>query len=117
MNTTDRTRKKARADRTEGLSEERELERAYGRGEFVSQGLGPQAEPLRAAARATPTKDRRINIRLPAADLQELRLRAEEEGLPYQTLIASVLHKYATGRLTDLPRGRRPRDKEMRTLR
>ena len=110
MSVMKKDRKKKSAHRTDGLQEERETRAAYERGEFVSQGLGPQAEPLRAAARATPLKDQRINIRLATADLREIQLRAGEEGLPYQTLIASVLHKYATGRLVDLPRGKRPRD-------
>ena len=110
MSVMKKDRKKKSVHSTDGLQEERETLAAYERGEFVSQGLGPQAEPLRAAARATPPKDQRINIRLATADLREIQLRAGEEGLPYQTLIASVLHKYATGRLVDLPRSKRPRD-------
>ena len=50
-------------------------------------------------AAATFRRDRRINIRISTRDLDAIRKRALEEGLPYQTLIASVLHKYATGRL------------------
>ena len=42
-------------------------------------------------------KDARINIRLSTADLEMLKRRAAEEGLPYQSLIASVLHKYVSG--------------------
>lgn len=91
------------------LHEEREVLAAYGRNEFVSQGLGPQVETLRTAARATPIKDQRINIRLSSDTLQELQALAHEEGLPYQTLIASVLHKYAKGRLIDRPRADRQR--------
>jgi predicted DNA binding CopG/RHH family protein len=56
---------------------------------------------LRASARATAIKDQRINIRLSAGDLRDLQVKALQEGLPYQTLIASVLHKYVTGRLTE----------------
>lgn len=41
-------------------------------------------------------KDARINIRLSNADLEMLKRRAAEEGLPYQSLIASVLHKYVS---------------------
>ena len=55
------------------------------------------------AARAT-LKDRRLNIRLAATVLEELRARAAEEGLPYQTLISSVLHKFVTGRLIERTR-------------
>lgn len=59
---------------------------------------------LRAVARATAPKDRRVNIRLSGADLEGLQVLALQEGLPYQTLIASILHKYLNGRLID--RGR-----------
>jgi predicted DNA binding CopG/RHH family protein len=47
-------------------------------------------------------KQARINIRMTGADLEDLKRRAAEEGMPYQTLIASVLHKYVTGRLKDV---------------
>ncbi len=57
--------------------------------------------------RATATKDRRVNIRLSSGDLQDIQARALEEGIPYQTLIASVLHKYVTGRLTEPDSGSR----------
>lgn len=53
------------------------------------------------AARATATKDRRVNIRLSAGDLQDIQVKALAEGMPYQTLIASILHKYVTGRLQE----------------
>lgn len=56
---------------------------------------------FKAAARATAIKDKRVNIRLSSDDLQDIQVRALEEGLPYQTLIASVLHKYVTGRLAE----------------
>ena len=46
-------------------------------------------------------KNRRVNIRISAMDLEGMQARAAEEGMPYQTLIASVLHKYASGRLVD----------------
>jgi predicted DNA binding CopG/RHH family protein len=55
----------------------------------------------RDAARATFLKSRRVNIRLSAADLMDIQARAYEEGVPYQTLIASVLHKYVAGRLQE----------------
>ena len=56
---------------------------------------------MKAAARATAIKDRRVNIRLSSIDLSDIQVKALEEGVPYQTLIASVLHKYVTGRLSD----------------
>jgi len=58
---------------------------------------------FKSAARATAIKDRRINIRLSSGDLSDIQVRALEEGVPYQTLIASVLHKYVSGRLAERP--------------
>jgi predicted DNA binding CopG/RHH family protein len=42
----------------------------------------------------THKKDKCINIRLTTTDLQNIKARALEEGLPYQTLISSIIHKY-----------------------
>ncbi len=50
-----------------------------------------------AAARATQRKDRRVNIRMTERDLARFQKKAEEEGLPCQTLISSILHKYING--------------------
>ena len=71
---------------------------AYERGEFrpVKDQREAKQKAVQAARRYM-RKDARINIRLPAADLEMLKRRAAEEGLAYQTLIASVLHKYASG--------------------
>ncbi|MBN1586270.1 MAG: antitoxin [Candidatus Omnitrophica bacterium] len=52
-------------------------------------------------AQATIRKDKRVNIRMAERDLVYLQKRALEEGLPYQTLISSILHKYINGRLVD----------------
>ena len=76
----------------------------YEAGEFRS--IAPRRTVLQRyqqAARAA-LKDRRLNIRLAAPVLEELRARAAEEGLPYQTLISSVLHKFVTGHLVEKPR-------------
>lgn len=59
---------------------------------------------LQAAARATVRKDKRVNIRITARDLSHLQKAAVEEGIPYQTFISSILHKYITGRLIERPR-------------
>ena len=53
-------------------------------------------------AKATFKKDRRLNIRLSSKDLEAIQKRALAEGLPYQTLIASLLHKYAAGCLKEI---------------
>ena len=55
------------------------------------------------AAQATFIKNRRVNIRLSSPDLMDIQARALEEGVPYQTLIASVLHKFVSGRLVERP--------------
>ncbi|HEV2055965.1 MAG TPA: hypothetical protein VGV06_12465 [Methylomirabilota bacterium] len=68
-----------------------------------------ELKALREAARATSIKDRRVNIRLSSPDLRDLRARALEEGVPYQTLIASVLHKFVARRLVERPERLTPR--------
>ena len=50
-------------------------------------------------AEALIRKDAQINIRLPSKDLRGLQKKALAEGIPYQTLVASILHKYVEGRL------------------
>lgn len=80
---------------------ERELVEAYESGKLKSIATKSELDRLRAAARATATKDRRVNIRLSSGDLQDIQVKALEEGVPYQTLIASVLHKYVTGRFQE----------------
>jgi predicted DNA binding CopG/RHH family protein len=81
---------------------EQEILSAYDKGVLVSVSpTKAQLDALREAARATFTKNRRVNIRLSAADLLDIQTRAFEEGVPYQTLIASVLHKYVSGRLRE----------------
>lgn len=67
---------------------------------------------FKAAATATFIKDKRINIRLSSPDLMDIQARAMEEGIPYQTFIASVLHKYASGRLVEKPSSLTPRSTE-----
>ncbi|MBZ0158419.1 MAG: hypothetical protein K8I29_19650 [Alphaproteobacteria bacterium] len=54
--------------------------------------------------KTTHEKTKRINIRVSEKDLQQIRAIAEEEGLPYQTYIASLLHKHAAGRLVEKPK-------------
>ena len=83
---------------------EREILRAYEKGALISaDSTKAHLRALREVARATVIKNRRVNIRLSAADLMDIQARAYEEGVPYQTLIASVLHKYVSGRLREAP--------------
>jgi predicted DNA binding CopG/RHH family protein len=53
-------------------------------------------------AEETIRKDKRINIRISSRDLEALQRRAIEEGLPYQSLVPSVLHKYVSGGFKDI---------------
>ncbi len=80
---------------------EQEVLTAFEKGELKSVASKAELAKIKAAARATAIKDRRVNIRLSSGDLSDIQVRALEEGVPYQTLIASVLHKYVTGRLTE----------------
>jgi len=86
---------------------EKELLRSYERGEWKPVE-NMRAEMKRYAGYAHSTlekirKDRRVNIRLTQMDIERMQRRALEEGIPYQTLMASVLHKYVTGRLVEKP--------------
>jgi predicted DNA binding CopG/RHH family protein len=55
-------------------------------------------------AKNTLAKDRRINIRISSKDLEEIQTIAVEDGMPYQTLMASVLHRFVSGRFVETPR-------------
>jgi predicted DNA binding CopG/RHH family protein len=90
-------------------TDEKDLLESVERGEW-QQTHGGKRERTRyaRAARATFQKDRRLNIRISTKDLEAIQKRALEEGLPYQTLIASVIHKYAAGRLRERVNGGTP---------
>jgi len=60
-----------------------------------------ERETLERAARDTLRKDRRINIRISARDLERIQRQAAREGIPYQTYISSTLHKLVAGRLKE----------------
>lgn len=72
-------------------------------GEWISvRNVNVLAKRMQGYAREELRKKSRVNIRLPERDLEAIKLKAAEEGMPYQTLIASVLHKYVTGRLKEV---------------
>ena len=74
----------------------------FERGEFESiRNFRAEKRSLEADARRTFQKDKRINIRISSRDLEKLQKRAVMEGVPYQTLIASTLHKFVTGKLKE----------------
>ncbi len=77
------------------LSEEEQKElKAIENGEYVSvDNLAQAKAEAKAAAKNTLNKTRNINIRLSERDLYKLKAKAIEEGIPYQTLATSILHK------------------------
>ena len=81
--------------------DELQLLEDYESGQLISVATKAELQRLRDAARATAVKYKRVNIRLSSADLMDIQARALAEGMPYQTLIASVLHKYVSGQLTE----------------
>jgi predicted DNA binding CopG/RHH family protein len=89
--------------RTRLDDDELEVLAAFEQGQLRSVASKAELANFKAAARATAIKDGRVNIRLSAGDLSDIQVKALEEGVPYQTLIASVLHKYASGRLAEPP--------------
>ena len=81
-------------------SREKDVVASVARGEWKSvRGLKRAKKRYSRYAAATFRKDRRVNIRISSKDLEAIQKRALEEGLPYQTLISSLLHKYVSGRL------------------
>ena len=81
---------------------EKEIVDSVERGEWRSiRGLRAKQKRYGRYAVATFRKDRRVNVRISSKDLEAIRRRAVEDGLPYQTLISSLLHKYVSGRLRE----------------
>ena len=82
--------------------EEREILEKFERGELKpAPGVAREMDAARQAARNTFNKTRRVNLRVTERDFNLAHARAREEGIPYQTLLSSVIHKYLTGRLTE----------------
>ena len=79
-------------------AEEQEILDSYERGEWKTvNNLKHEINVAKKAVKNTLRKDARINIRLSSNDLTRIKQKAAFEGIPYQTLIASILHKYAAG--------------------
>jgi predicted DNA binding CopG/RHH family protein len=85
--------------------EEKEILESFERGEWKQvKNLKAEIKKHQAYARKTLKKDKRVNIRISSKDLEEIQALAVENGIPYQTLISSILHKYVHGGLLDKPR-------------
>jgi len=82
--------------------EEQELMESIENEEWVSvNNLDAEIKKARETARATFIKSERMNIRISPKDLNGLKVKALEEGIPYQTLVSSIIHKYLSGRLIE----------------
>lgn len=81
--------------------EEKKVLEAFDSSKYKSVLTDERKKLLTEAAETTFKKDKRINIRLSSRDLEALQRRALREGVPYQTLVSSVLHKYILGSLKE----------------
>jgi predicted DNA binding CopG/RHH family protein len=83
-------------------NEEKELIRSIENDEWVeSRDTVKQKKLAKEYAEATIRKDKRMNIRISERDLKNLKKKALEEGIPYQTMVSMVLHKYLAGRYSE----------------
>ncbi|MBL1352298.1 MAG: antitoxin [Zetaproteobacteria bacterium] len=81
--------------------EEKEILDSYENEEWLSVSNPSEINKYKAAAKSTFKKDKRVNIRMSERDLELLQEKALIEGLPYQTLMSSVLHKYVMNRFLE----------------
>ncbi|MEK6765903.1 MAG: hypothetical protein AABY49_06765 [Planctomycetota bacterium] len=83
--------------------EELQILRDFERGEFESiKNFQNEKKQLEEAAGNTFSRDKRINIRISSRDLTRIQKKAAKDGIPYQTLISSTLHKFITGKLKEM---------------
>lgn len=83
-------------------AEEKDILESYGRGEWRTvKNQKAEVRRLREYARSTLRKDKRVNIRMSSKDLDQVQVIAAQEGIPYQTLISSIIHKYVSGYLQE----------------
>jgi predicted DNA binding CopG/RHH family protein len=83
-------------------NEERDVLESYERGEWVPvKNPKKEIKRLQQYAKNTLQKDKRINIRMSSKDLDQVQVMAVQEGIPYQTLVSSIIHKYVSGYLIE----------------
>lgn len=82
--------------------EEKAILKDFESNQFESALTSKRKKYIQAVAEETFKKDKRINIRISSRDLESIQRRALEEGIPYQTLVSSILHKYVSGSLNDI---------------
>ena len=82
--------------------EEKDILESYERGEWVPvKNPKQEIKKLQQYAKKTLQKDKRINIRMSSKDLDQVQIIAVQEGIPYQTLVSSIIHKYVSGNLVE----------------
>ena len=88
--------------RSKMTKEEKKILKSFDEGEWVSApDNSRRKKELIQHARNTLKKDKRLNIRISERDLVELQRKAVREGLPYQTYISSIIHKFISGTLVE----------------
>jgi predicted DNA binding CopG/RHH family protein len=82
--------------------EDKDLLASIENGEWITvKNRNEMMKKLKETARNTMLKDQRMNIRIGKKDLDGLKIKAMEEGIPYQTLVSSIIHKYINGKLRE----------------
>jgi predicted DNA binding CopG/RHH family protein len=82
--------------------DEKDILESYERGEWVPvKNQKQEIKKLQQYAKNTLQKDKRINIRMSSKDLDQVQVIATQEGIPYQTLVSSIIHKYVSGYLIE----------------
>lgn len=88
--------------KTRLTKEEKEIAKSFEKGEWIPvKDLSKRKKELMQYARNTLRKDKRLNIRISERDLIELQRKAVREGLPYQTFVSSIIHKFINGTLIE----------------
>jgi len=88
--------------KTKLAKEEKEILDSFEKGEWIPvTNLSKRKKELAVYARNTLRKDKRLNIRISERDLIELQRKAVQEGLPYQTYVSSIIHKFINGTLVE----------------
>ena len=88
--------------KTKLSKEEKKILESFEKGEWVPVAdFSKRKKELMEYARNTLRKDKRLNIRISERDLVELQRKAVKEGLPYQTYVSSIIHKFVNGTLVE----------------
>jgi len=81
--------------------EEQDLLDSFENQEWQSVGDTSRLQQIKNYAEATLAQEQKVTLRLSSLDLKAIQAKAMEEGIPYQTLISTILHKFVTGRLIE----------------